>query len=140
MNLSNITARFIGVPYKLGSMDRKEGLDCFSLVVNYLREIGYDIDNETTFKGFDFSNYGKAFEEYPKILNVGLEWLSGFLEEVPPNGAVASDIIFAQLKSNVPAFGIEAGNGYMITVTVEQGVTAINKKYYTIERVFRCRK
>jgi hypothetical protein len=140
MNLSNITARFIGVSYKLGSLNRKEGLDCFSLIVNYLREIGYDINSDIIYKGFDFNNYGKAFQKYPDILNVAIEWFSEFLEEIPTHRAVAGDIIYASLKNNAPAFGIEAGNGYMITVTVERGVTALNKKHYDIERVFKCRK
>jgi hypothetical protein len=140
MNLTNTTKDLIGAKYLLGSMNITNGLDCFSLIINYLRNIGYDIPIDLEFKGYNFKNYAREYDKNPDVINIGYEYLSTFLKEVVPQKTIAGDILFAKLENNIPSFGIDSGNGNMIMVSEIGGVQIIEKKYYTIKRALRCRK
>jgi cell wall-associated NlpC family hydrolase len=140
MNLTNATKKFMGIKYILGGMDSANGLDCFSLIINYLRNIGYDIPEDLEFKGYNFKNYSSKYCKDPDIINIGYEYLSTFLKGVIPQKAIAGDILFAKLEDNSPSFGIDGGNGTMIIVSETGGVQIIGKKYYTILKALRCRK
>lgn len=47
---STLTKKYCNVPYKLGSYDINQGLDCLSLIHNFSNEIGKEVD----FKNPDF--------------------------------------------------------------------------------------
>lgn len=140
INLTKATKELIGAKYGLGSMDQTDGLDCFSLIINYLRNIGYDIPEDSKYKGYTSKNYGKEYAKNPDIINRGYEYLSTILQKISPTKAVAGDILFARLENNLPSFGIDSGNGSMIIVTEVNGVQIIDKKHYTVEGALGCRK
>ncbi len=140
MNLSEVTSKLVGAKYSLGSMDISGGLDCFSLILNYLRNSGYNIPDDLEFKGYTLKNYAEKYSKDPDIINIGYEYLSMLLENVSPSKAVAGDILFARLENNAPSFGIDGGNGNMLIVSESGGVQIIDKKYYTIEKALKCRR
>ena len=140
MNLLKATGKLVGVKYVLGSMDTDKGLDCFSLIINYLRNIGYNIPDDLEFKGHTLKDYGEKYSEDPNIINIACEYLTTILQTVPITKAVAGDILFACLENNAPSFGIDGGNGTMVIVSESGGVQIIDKKHYTIKQVLRCRR
>jgi len=140
MNLSKITKILIGAKYSLGSMDIDKGVDCFSLIINYLRNIGYNIPDDLKFKGYTLKNYAQKYNEDPGIINIAYEYLATILQNISITKAVAGDILFACLENNSPSFGIDGGNGTMVIVSESGGVQIIDKKNYTIKQVLRCRR
>ena len=139
MNLARITKDLIGIKYSLGSINKEQGLDCFSLIVHYINNFGYNVTTDDKYKGYTLKNYGKRYSEDPRIIYIGLEYISTILEEIEPGRARAGDILFAKIENIEPSFGIDGGNGNMIIVT-ESGVQPIEKRYYKVIRAFRCHK
>jgi prefoldin subunit 5 len=49
----------------------------------------------------------------------------------------AGDILIAKVnKTKSVILAVDVGNGYLITATISNGISVINKNYYTILKVF----
>ena len=138
MNLFKTTSQLIGKPYNLGCQDINNGLDCFTIAITYLRQCGIDIPEDTKYKSFTFDNYKEAYLNDPKVLNVGIEYISNITKEVKANQAVAGDILVIKDENGNEGLAIDGGNGNMISAVKEIGITTLKKKNYSILRAFRC--
>lgn len=133
MSLARITARFIGLPYRLGVVD------CFSAILGYLEERGYPVPEE--FEGVDRAGYADLFVASPaeaKALMV--RFIDSLLPPLAPAFAVAGDILLLRLDDSLPFLAIDGGNGAIIAASEARGVGLLPKNIYTVMGAWRCRR
>lgn len=135
LRLSEITERLIARAYCGGSIDRSKGLDCFSLVYNYLQDRGVKVPRQ--YDGYDLQNYFKNWQINPvEAIRTALKFLGDYTDFVSPGREVAGDILFCMDDG---FFAIDAGNGYMLAM-IENESQMTAKNNYKIRMAFRCRK
>jgi hypothetical protein len=138
-NLFNATSKLLNKKFVLGSHKPDEGLDCFTLIINYLRNRGIDITDNESFMGFTFSNYKKEFIENPvKLMAVAFRYIETKAKKIPLLQATAGDIIVIKNSDGSLSFGIDSGNGFAIGISETDGVISLNKKDFEITMVYRC--
>jgi len=140
-NLFAITKELINAPYKLGGQSITEGLDCFSLVYRYLIMRGYALPIE--YKGLTLETYKDLYDkDRDRATQIMIEFVEEHMEEIPRSMMFAGDVALARVTGEDRGHAflvIDGGNGNIICATEEYGVTISSVKYYTVERVFRCR-
>ena len=138
-----IAESFVGTPYKLGGVDRKEGLDCFSFILRYIEDNKIKIPSE--WGGFTYDNFGEEYRsrylkdpEYLK--NVMVDFVAEFTNEIEPDDAMPGDILLLEIRgrSMRPFLAVLAGSGRVFASTETHGIVSINIRNYRILRAFRC--
>jgi len=134
MNFSVWSNSVIGKPFELGKVD------CFRLVFDYLQECGLRLPEE--YKGLAMPDYAHAYlQNREGLIQKAIAYMSEYLKELEIHQAFTGDILVVKLRwfEALPiSFGIDGGNGIIISVTEKMGVIPIEKKLYNIMRVFRC--
>lgn len=134
--LVELTKDYMGSPYCLGSND------CFSLIYDYMGKVGVDLPEE--WEGLTLLNYAQLFEDDPKeAKDKMIEFVGTVANEIPVGMAFAGDILLLRLKESsdsLPFLAIHGGQTMCIAASKEYGVRAWSLEFYTIERVWRCRK
>jgi len=125
-----ISESLIGRPYCLGGLG-SSGLDCFTVVVEYLRKRGVDIPEDERFNGISLNNYREKYIDNKNIINTAASYLSKKLIEILPSKAFAGDILMLE-RNGQTFFAIDSGNGNIITANEELGITVFKKDNYEI--------
>ena len=138
LRLARRTMELVGKPYALND---EAGLDCFSLIVQYLQS--YDIEIPDNFNGKSTATYKNYFTVDPvEAKQMMLDLMSSLLIPIDPNYAVAGDILFACPKDKLEQgfLAIHGGNSSMLAATTEKGVTILPMGLYQIQKAFRVRR
>jgi hypothetical protein len=123
--LSQFTASVVGNKYELGKVD------CFKLIIDYLRE--QEVPLPIEFKGLTLDSYKDYYQKDPLAAKeTMLELMNELLSPIDPNKAIPGDIVLIKLRgqSSTLALAIEGGNSVCITAAEKQGVVALPLKYY----------
>lgn len=142
--LAKITTKLVGTKFKHCSMDKAQGLDCFTNVIEFLKMKELVVDSQTMFKGNKIFDYEKIYAADPHgTMELAVEYLSTILDAVKVGFEVAGDILIVRfrLKPSDPlGIAIEAGNGSLIIAVIDENIQVVSKKYYRVLKVFRLRK
>ena len=139
MSLYKNTFNLLGKKFKLGSQNLQNGVDCFTLIINYLRNRGFNIPSTETFDGFTFENYGSAYlEDKKKLMQVAIKYLGTKTKKVDASGVTAGDILLIESFNGNRSFGIDTGNGFAISISETDGVVSVSKNDFKILGAFRC--
>lgn len=131
MSLVKITQKLMEQEYSLGETD------CFSTVYHYLQQTGADVPKE--WNGLTISTYAGLYLKDPEgAKEIMTEFLNEHLTPVKISRAFAGDILLCNLRGHPQKFpAIHGGNGNIICVTEDRGVTLMPLRYYTVERAWR---
>lgn len=135
VSLSKVTSDLVGTPYTLGKMD------CFMLIITYLRKKGIDIPEQ--YEGLTLNTYKDLFErdaQASKDIMIG--FMDSILQPVMPRKAGPGDILLLKLRGRpkeLPFLAINGGNSVVIFVIEEKGVVAFPLRYYSMLRGWTCR-
>ena len=81
VKFNELIQKYRGIPYKLGSIDPEEGLDCLSFIWSFYRDMGKVLP--TFFMGVDKETYAKVWEEdREEAKRLFIAYLRANLEEV----------------------------------------------------------
>ena len=119
----------MGADYSLGNMD------CFMLIILYLRRRGVKLPDE--FKGQNLHSYSELYEcESDKAKLIMTELMDSIFGEGQPDRARPGDVVLVKVRAkNHPAFlAINAGNGFIVFAAKAEGVMVSPIKYYRILR------
>ncbi len=142
LKLAELSAKLIGKPFIVGWKEYKEGkgLDCFTLVIEYLRLKGKVITGESEFKGYKAENYLEVYEK-SKVKGIGIVtgFLRTFMVKVNKNFTKAGDILVIKNKKTTTGiihFGIECGNSRIIVAITDRQIEIMDKKYFEVIGAF----
>jgi cell wall-associated NlpC family hydrolase len=142
LKLAEVSAKLIGKPFIAGWKEYEDGkgLDCFTLVIEYLRLRGKVITGEYKFKGYKAKNYLKIYKE-SKVKGIGLVigLLRTFMTEVHKNFTKAGDVLVIKnkkVKDAIIHFGIECGNNRIIVAITDKQIEIMDKKYFEVIGAF----
>ncbi len=142
LKLAELSAKLIGRPFIAGWKEYEDGkrLDCFTLIIEYLRLRGKKITGEYKFKGYKAKDYLKIYEE-SKVKGIGLvtSLLRTFMVQVNRNYTKAGDILIIKNKKTTTGiihFGIECGNSRIIVATTDRQIEIMDKKYFEVIGAF----
>jgi hypothetical protein len=137
LKLADISAQLVGKSFAAGweEYERGDGLDCFTLVIEYLRLRGKEITGEDKFKGHKVKDYILLYEESKvKAIGLAIGLLRSFMKEVKKNFINPGDVLIIKNKkvnSDIIHFGIECANNRAIVAIVGSNIQVIDKKYFT---------
>ena len=134
MNLATWTSARVGKQeYKLGQVD------CFKIVMEFISNAtGKVLPNEH--RGMTLDTYGDWYlQDESNTFEIAVEYLNTHLNEIPVFKSVAGDILVLRYGTN-RFFGIDGGNGKVITVFLDRGVRVVNKKHFETIKVFSCQQ
>ena len=138
MSLVKISSELVGMPYRLGGTT--DALDCFSLIVRYLKMRGITVPHNLVFNGHAISDYPDEYEADPKkMMGVAVEYIASITTEMPVYKTMAGDILFVRTEDN-ESLVINGGNGTIIAATKERGTVLLDEHGYKTQRVFRCQQ
>lgn len=137
IKFADISSKYITKPYKEYSFDENQGLDCFSLMCNFLKDYGIEYPKE--FEGTTLSNYFEVWDEdNDKAIERLKRYLETFTEEKEFKDLNVGDIIICKYKKlKKRFFTIYAGNGKIFYTTHNYGVSVIPIRYIEIENIFK---
>ena len=104
-----------GLPFELGKTD------CFSLVVQYLKFCDAPIPEGTRIGDLTLKNYADKYLENNSIIRVADEYLTSRFNIKEPHQAFFGDVLMLEFDG-IEFFGIDAGNGNVLTVNINSGV------------------
>jgi hypothetical protein len=90
-------------------------------------------------KGITLDDYASHYDmDEEKTIAVAIDYLKTYLIEIPPQRTVAGDVVIAVYHKSGDHifFGIDGGNGKVITVMIEGGTQVIKRQYYKIIKAF----
>lgn len=135
----DITKKYLGSPYKLGSWDPKEGMDCLSLVGSIALDVGYPVNFEDNFGGLTIDNYKNHDEK--KLNLILVDYIRNRLEETPLKEAQNGDlVILINPQTNEEFVGVLCGNAKFMTCSIERGIVIFPLKNTEVIEVRKCRK
>lgn len=134
--LAELTREYIARPYALGD---RTGLDCFSLIYDYMIRVGNDLPME--WRGLTLDNYAELFKQDPaEAKRVMVEFVDEHCREIKPGMAFAGDLLLLQLRDSdaLPFLAIHGGQSMAIASAEDFGVRPWNLGHYIIRRAWRC--
>lgn len=102
--------RFVGIPYKLGSFNPEEGLDCATFVLHFFKTLdGKELSID--FPGDIFDVYAKnhSSKVYEKYIQKCL-----YLQRYPCETNILDILVFNEKERHSQHVGIYLGNGAFI--------------------------
>lgn len=126
-NLAKMSALVLGKPFELGCMD------CFMLVIDYLRQRGFQLPEE--YNGYTLQSYGDLYLDNPnRAREVMVGCLDVMLKQIPAGKVVPGDILLIKLKGTSEGFflAINGGNGNALLVSESRGVISLPIRFYKI--------
>jgi hypothetical protein len=140
MNLYKTTSGLLGKKFKLGSQHIDKGIDCFTLVINYLRNRNIEIAEDETFNNLTFETYKDAYLKNPQaLMQVAIDYIKTKTDEIPLFKIMAGDILLIKSRNGNVSFGIDTGNGFAISISETDGVISLSKNDFEILGAYRCR-
>lgn len=141
INWYQLTKKYNNVPYKLGSWDREEGLDCLSLFICVLEDMGFNIDIlkkkfvlEYRGKKIDYKNYSTEIKTKPEMIFCLIEFVKKVGRKV--DKMVKGDVvIFESDKETIVA--LYTGQGSFLTSFEVLGSRVVRPRDYKILEIYR---
>ena len=121
-----------GLPYILGDSD---GIDCFSIIARYLEYLDRPIPKKINFKGFTLNNYADQYLQNDSVINIADEYLSSRFSEKEIHQAFIGDVLLLEYNGT-RFFGIDAGNGNIVSANVQSGASVTNRTNYRVLKVW----
>lgn len=138
LKLIKLSAKLVGRNFAVGfdKYEAGEGLDCFTLIIEYLRLRGKKITGEEIHLGYKVKDYLKPYEE-SQVKGIGLatSFFETFLEPVQVNFSRPGDILVLKnkkVKFDLVHFGIECANSQVIVALNKKSVEVLDKKYFDV--------
>ena len=136
MKMSEISRKYVGVPYKVGGNSVEEGFDCIRLCLAVGRDLGHVLPESPRIGEYDLSNYtalfapGMPFEIQKKSM-VG--FFEAYFDEIEFGQAFVGDIALLEAREMITA-GTIVGNGNVMVTLIDRGVTIIALDKFRIKR------
>jgi len=129
-NLATWTSERVGKrQYDLGQVD------CFRLVLDYSRCFN-NIELPVDYRGMTLDTYGDWYlQDNIRTVKIAIEYLSTYLYEIEVSRTVAGDILVLRYGTST-FFGIDGGNGKIITVFIKTGIRVIRKQHFEVIKAF----
>ena len=138
MSLYKNTLNLIGKKFQLGSQELDNGVDCFTLIVNYLRNCGIDIPKDETFKGLTFDSYKNEYlKDKTLLMQTAVEYLKSKTDKITNSQVTAGDILLIESHNGNLSFGIDTGNGSALSISESDGVVSLSKNDFKVIEAFR---
>ena len=142
LRLAEISAKLVGKPFIAGWEEYEEGkgLDCFTLIIEYLRLRGKIITGEYKFKEYKAKNYLEIYKE-SKVKGIGvvIGFFRTFMQEINKNFTNAGDVLILKnkkIKTDIVHFGIECANSRVIVALTNDSIEVMDKKYFKVIGAF----
>ena len=121
---------------RVGKQDYELGqVDCFRLVMDYAKSFN-DKELPVEFDGMTLETYGDWYsQDETRTVEIAIKYLDTYLHEVTPAKSIAGDVLVLRYGSCI-FFGIDGGNGKIITVFIEKGIRVISKRHFKIIKAF----
>jgi len=129
-NLATWTSARVGKQqYELGQ------IDCFRLVMDYARSFN-NKELPVEFSGMTLETYGDWYlQDENRTVEIAIKYLDTYLHEIPESKTIAGDVLVLRYDGST-FFGIDGGNGKIITVFVKKGIRVIRKRHFEIVKAF----
>lgn len=119
-----------------------EGLDCFTMCIEYLKMKGAEFSKNQEYKGYKIFDYKEIYaQDAFTTMQLAADFLSSIMREIKPGYEFAGDILIMRLKKfgrkRPLHFGICAGNGQVIVAVRDDSVRILNKKLFDVEKALR---
>ena len=137
-----ITDKYNGVKYKQGSWDIKEGLDCISMIVLFMKDMDKDVGGLIDgSEGFEYNGNkltATTFLDYLKDKDEINKALKLFIQDqcVTVNRMIKGDIVFFKFKNDI-AVGIYLGQGVVMCCFETYGIKKIKIRNFTVQEIYR---
>ena len=133
MNLLQWSASIVNKqPYDPGKVD------CFRVVVDFARRVkGIELPYEH--KGITLDDYAKHYDtDEEKTIAVAIDYFKTNLCEIPVYKSVPGDVLITTHPKSGDHifFGINGGNGKVITVMIEGGTQVVEQNNFNIVKAF----
>ena len=125
-----------GRPFKLGYA--QDGLDCFTLIVEYLKRHGITIPETETIDGVTLRNYKDKYVSDNSTINAAEKYFIRILKEKEPCARMPGDVLLLAYNET-KFFGIDAGNGNILTANTDRGVKIVPGNPYEVLRAWAIR-
>jgi hypothetical protein len=143
--LCKITSKLVNVPVKLGSWNITEGLDCFTLMITFLDEFGYDVEDfkdgtvkvEHNGSLLDSTNYSIILKTIPEMQEVLQKTIRQEFEKV--DKLKQGYICFSQI-TDYEVVTIYLGNKKHLSMFENYGSKIVTISNDKVKEIFRCRK
>ena len=140
MNWYNITKKYNNIEYKNGSWDIDKGLDCFTLIMLFMEDIGRDI---TKFKEMTFKYEGKNITSfnYHELLGDSVERNKVFKSFILDNFTKTDklekgNIVLYNIKGS-DVVGIYMGSSLVLVAFEDVGIRNIKINTKLIVEVYK---
>jgi len=142
MLIKKAIKKFDNIPYKQGSWDIKNGVDCVSMVSLFFKELGYDTDKikkgTLKYKGKNLTteNYFKIIPEKEHQTMLISFFDKFFKKKDSIINIKKCDIVIYNLFKSL-AIGIYLGQGAAIFAVNDQGTKILKLKNNNIKKVYQ---
>ena len=137
-----ITDKYNGVKYKQGSWDIKEGLDCISMIVLFMKDLGHNVDKLIAgTEGFRYKNNiltSKTFLDYVSSRDEISDALKLFIQEhcKKVNKLSKGDIVYFKYIKDI-VVGIYLGGGIAMCSFETYGIKKIKIRNFSVMEIYR---
>lgn len=136
VNLSEITSKYVGAPFKIGGRSRDDGFDCFSLAFTLARDLGKD--PPAILGDLNLENYADLYARDPDAaVDALVKYAETYLEEVPPARAFVGDLLILRRGGGRRFAALHAGNDFIISAFENVGVSIAKLRTFKVEKVFK---
>ena len=134
----DFSREIIGTPYFLGYDHSNNGIDCFTLIVKYLEKFSIYISEDEILDGINLINYKDKYLEDNSIIMIADKYLSKKFKPKSPSRSFTGDIVMLDYNGKF-FFGIDAGNGNILTVNTKTGAKIVHGDIYRILKAWPIR-
>lgn len=129
--LAEITAKYVGAPYKLGASSMEEGYDCITLLLALAEDFGVELPD--SFEGLTRDTYATAWQkdQDKQLMLRFINFLGTETEHARPG-----DILIVEGKNGITV-GISGGNRSFLSSFMDIGVRVISLQPYIIRKAFK---
>lgn len=137
IDFNRLTRDWVGSEYKPYGLDPKEGCDCFSITIDFLKRYGIKLPNE--YKGVTLEDYYKLWkDDESKAIKIMVDFFKDHTKTIDPRLRKAGDFLLVyNKKEKTKHIVIYGGNNKIIIVNNEVGVNVITLSGYEVLMAFR---
>lgn len=141
-NWYELTKRYNNVDYKAGSWDINEGLDCLSLIILFLEDMGFDVEKykngEHTFKygdkEFNANNYAEILDNRKDATKALFSFIKSKFVKV--DKTKKGDVVILSTSNDITV-GIYTGQQTVLTSVEGYGCKVIKIKNFDVLGAYR---
>jgi cell wall-associated NlpC family hydrolase len=141
INWYQLTKKYNNIPYKLGGWTREEGLDCLSLFICVLEDMGFNIESlrkdfilEYKGKKIDSNNYSTELKTKAELMYCLIKFVQKVGRQV--NKMVKGDVVIFE-SANETIVALYTGQGSFLTSFELLGSRIVRPRDYKIMEIYR---